>query len=128
MANKEAAVAELTDLFRNSNAALLTEYRGLTVAQLKQQYDLVILDCPPLLAVAETREIAGLSDGVILAAKWRSTPDEAIVTAARLLPIRLNHYIGIALTRVDLRKQSRFAPDDSTSYYTQYQQYVAAAA
>ncbi len=99
-----------------------------TVAQLKQQYDLVILDCPPLLAVAETREIAGLSDGVILAAKWRSTPDEAIVTAARLLPIRLNHYIGIALTRVDLRKQSRFAPDDSTSYYTQYQQYVAAAA
>lgn len=36
MANKEAAVAELTDLFRDSNAALLTEYRGLTVAQLTQ--------------------------------------------------------------------------------------------
>ena len=35
MANKEASVAELTDRFRNSNAALLTEYRGLTVAQLK---------------------------------------------------------------------------------------------
>ena len=34
MANKEAAVAELTELFRNSSAALLTEYRGLTVAQL----------------------------------------------------------------------------------------------
>ncbi|MCU1438399.1 MAG: ribosomal protein [Naasia sp.] len=36
MATKEATVAELTDNFRNSNAALLTEYRGLTVAQLKQ--------------------------------------------------------------------------------------------
>ena len=36
MANKEASVAELTDNFRNSNAVLLTEYRGLTVAQLKQ--------------------------------------------------------------------------------------------
>lgn len=35
MANKEASVAELTDLFRSSNAVLLTEYRGLTVAQLK---------------------------------------------------------------------------------------------
>ena len=35
MANKEASVSELTDLFRNSNAVLLTEYRGLTVAQLK---------------------------------------------------------------------------------------------
>jgi large subunit ribosomal protein L10 len=36
MANKEATVAELTDNFRNSNAIVLTEYRGLTVAQLKQ--------------------------------------------------------------------------------------------
>jgi large subunit ribosomal protein L10 len=35
MANKEATVAELTDSFRTSNAVLLTEYRGLTVAQLK---------------------------------------------------------------------------------------------
>jgi large subunit ribosomal protein L10 len=35
MANKEASVAELTEHFRNSNAVLLTEYRGLTVAQLK---------------------------------------------------------------------------------------------
>ncbi|GEL96252.1 50S ribosomal protein L10 [Cellulomonas composti] len=34
--DKAAAVAELTDLFRESNAAVLTEYRGLTVAQLKK--------------------------------------------------------------------------------------------
>jgi large subunit ribosomal protein L10 len=34
--DKAAAVAELTDQFRNSSAAVLTEYRGLTVAQLKQ--------------------------------------------------------------------------------------------
>jgi len=33
--DKAAAVAELTDKFRTSNAAVLTEYRGLTVAQLK---------------------------------------------------------------------------------------------
>ncbi len=38
MANaaKTAAVAELTELFRGSSAGVLTEYRGLTVAQLKQ--------------------------------------------------------------------------------------------
>ena len=34
--DKAAAVAELTDKFRSSNAAVLTEYRGLTVAQLTQ--------------------------------------------------------------------------------------------
>ena len=35
MATKEATVAELTDKFESSNAVVLTEYRGLTVAQLK---------------------------------------------------------------------------------------------
>ncbi|WP_129336926.1 50S ribosomal protein L10 [Cellulomonas endophytica] len=33
--DKAAAIAELTDRFRESNAAVLTEYRGLSVAQLK---------------------------------------------------------------------------------------------
>jgi large subunit ribosomal protein L10 len=35
-ADKTTAVAELTEEFRSSNAAVLTEYRGLTVAQLKE--------------------------------------------------------------------------------------------
>jgi len=34
--DKAAAVAELSDKFRNSSAAVLTEYRGLTVSQLTQ--------------------------------------------------------------------------------------------
>ena len=36
MADKQASVAELTGLFQSSAAVLLTEYRGLTVAQLKE--------------------------------------------------------------------------------------------
>jgi large subunit ribosomal protein L10 len=36
MANKEATVAELTENFRTSSAIVLTEYRGLSVAQLKE--------------------------------------------------------------------------------------------
>ena len=35
-AAKSAAIAELTDHFRNSGAAVLTEYRGLTVKQLTE--------------------------------------------------------------------------------------------
>lgn len=36
MANKEAAVAELSEKFDSSTAVLLTEYRGLTVGQLQE--------------------------------------------------------------------------------------------
>ena len=35
-ADKATAVAELTDQFRNSSATVLTEYRGLTVAQITE--------------------------------------------------------------------------------------------
>jgi large subunit ribosomal protein L10 len=35
MANKEATIAELKEHFSSSNGIVLTEYRGLTVAQLK---------------------------------------------------------------------------------------------
>jgi large subunit ribosomal protein L10 len=35
-ADKAAAVAELTELFRSSSAGVLTEYRGLSVAQLRE--------------------------------------------------------------------------------------------
>src|ERR1019366_4841540 len=34
--DKEAAVAELTEDFRNASATVLTEYRGLTVASMKE--------------------------------------------------------------------------------------------
>ncbi|HET7800400.1 MAG TPA: 50S ribosomal protein L10, partial [Humibacillus xanthopallidus] len=35
-ADRTAAIAEIADQFRESGAAVLTEYRGLTVAQLSQ--------------------------------------------------------------------------------------------
>jgi large subunit ribosomal protein L10 len=36
MANKEATIAEISEAIRSSSGVLLTEYRGLTVAQLKE--------------------------------------------------------------------------------------------
>ena len=35
-AERQAAVEEITEQFRGSQAAVLTEYRGLTVKQLKE--------------------------------------------------------------------------------------------
>lgn len=98
-----------------------------TVAQLRERFDVVLLDCPPLLAIAESREIASLADGVVLVAHWRKTSADAVRAAAKLLPARLASYIGVVLSQVDLRKQHRFANDDSASYAASYQSYVAAA-
>jgi Mrp family chromosome partitioning ATPase len=55
------------------------------IAALRGTYDLVILDTPPLLALVEAREIAGLADEALLIGRWRATPIPALRLAARQL-------------------------------------------
>jgi len=61
---KESAVAELTELFRESSAAVLTEYRGLTVAELKQLRDSIRQDATYAVAKNTLAEIAAKEAGM----------------------------------------------------------------
>ena len=64
MANKEANVAELTEKFQSSTAVLLTEYRGLTVAQLKELRRSISADATYAVAKNTLIEIAAKNAGV----------------------------------------------------------------
>ena len=64
MANKEASVAELTEKFSSSNAILLTEYRGLTVAQLKELRRSISADATYAVAKNTLLKIAAKNAGV----------------------------------------------------------------
>lgn len=61
---KESAVAELADLFRSSSAAVLTEYRGLTVSELKELRDSLRQDATYAVAKNTLAEIAAKDAGV----------------------------------------------------------------
>jgi uncharacterized protein involved in exopolysaccharide biosynthesis/Mrp family chromosome partitioning ATPase len=47
------------------------------IATLAREFDLIVLDTPPALALAEAREVAAMADSVLLVARWRKTPVEA---------------------------------------------------
>ena len=64
MANKVQNVAELTDSFKSSTAVLLTEYRGLTVAQLKELRRAISKDATYAVAKNTLLEIAAKNAGV----------------------------------------------------------------
>lgn len=64
MANKEANVAELTDKFKSSSAVLLTEYRGLTVGQLKELRRSISADATYAVAKNTLIKIAAANAGV----------------------------------------------------------------
>ncbi|PZU44744.1 MAG: 50S ribosomal protein L10 [Microbacterium sp.] len=64
MAQKEASVAELTKNFEDSTAVLLTEYRGLTVAELKELRNTIRQDAEYAVVKNTLTKIAAKSAGV----------------------------------------------------------------
>lgn len=93
------------------------------IARLREEFDVVILDCPPVLPVAESREIVSLADNVVLVVRWRRTIDRIVNAAIRQLPPRMLKQTGVVLNNVDMKKQVRFGGGDVASFYNHYRAY-----
>lgn len=77
------------------------------VNELSREYDLVVLDCAPVFAVAETRVIASLADAVVVTARAGRTPARALGAAIEQLELSGANVLGIALNRVQKRNVRR---------------------
>ncbi|MDM4762475.1 50S ribosomal protein L10 [Galbitalea sp. SE-J8] len=120
MANKEASVAELTDKFRDSNAVLLTEYRGLTVAQLKQLRTSISADATYAVVKNTLTKIAANNAGIQAFDDALAGPSAiafvhgdtvAVAKALRdfakanpLLVVKSGYFDGNALTEAEVTK------------------------
>jgi capsular exopolysaccharide synthesis family protein len=71
------------------------------IEDVSREYDLVLLDTPPILALAEARDIALLADGVVLVARSGKTSVAALRTACRELDAIGANVLGVALNGVD---------------------------
>lgn len=94
---------------------------GKLVRDLRAYYDLVILDCAPVLAVAETRILVGLADTTVLVARAGRTPIGAMRAAVSHTEAAGGKVLGIALNYVVPRWQSytdSLYLDESKSYYS----------
>ena len=92
---------------------------------LRARFDYVLLDTAPVLAVADTRLLAARADTVLMLVQWRRTPFKAADTAVDLLLESGSNIAGVALTRVNLRQQSRYGYGDRNYYYKALRSYYA---
>lgn len=76
--------------------------------ELKSQYDIIILDAPPLLAVTDAQVLTTMSDGTIIVAYHGVTHKDELVNAKSLLERVKGNVIGVVLNAV---------PEDDSSYY-----------
>jgi capsular exopolysaccharide synthesis family protein len=86
------------------------------IDELREAYDLVVLDCPPVLAVAETRVAVSHAEAVIVVSRWGATPVKAVEAAlAQLAPTGAN-VLGVALNCVNPKAPGRYSYSDPLYY------------
>ncbi|HUB11535.1 MAG TPA: polysaccharide biosynthesis tyrosine autokinase [Acetobacteraceae bacterium] len=85
--------------------------------ELRQEYDLILLDCPPLQAIAEARILAGVADATLLCARWGGTRRPAAQHTLALLEEAHAHVVGCVLTRVDAAAHVRSGYADADVYH-----------
>ena len=89
----------------------------------RKTYDLVVLDCPPVMAVADAVTLSKLVDTVVFVARWGTTPRVLAAHAMRQLRNAHATISGVVLTRVDLEKQQAYGYGDYGYYYGKYKEY-----
>lgn len=92
------------------------------LAHFLERYDLVILDSPPVMAVADARIVSQLADYTVFLVYWARTPREVVINAVNLLRT-VTHRVGIVVNRVDLAKHVRYGYGDYGYYYSRYRSY-----
>jgi polysaccharide biosynthesis transport protein len=87
------------------------------VSGLRQEYDLILLDTPPVQAIAEARILAGIADATLLCVRWCATPRSVVQHTLALLAEAHAHVVGCVLTRVDARVHVRSGYADADVYH-----------
>ena len=94
------------------------------LATLGQTFDWVILDSPPVLAVADASIMANTATGVVFVVGADQTSRQAARAALEQLEAVQAHVIGAVLNRVDLEKNPYYY---SAYYRKEYSRYYAKA-
>ncbi|WP_448188438.1 GumC family protein [Azospirillum sp. sgz301742] len=95
------------------------------IEALRERYDLVIIDSPPTMPLADAYVLARMAEQTVFCVRWDKTPRNVVAAAVRgLLDAKVN-VVGTLLTRVDVRKHARYGYGDIGYYYGRYRNYYA---
>jgi succinoglycan biosynthesis transport protein ExoP len=108
--NRPALITEL--MFSDRIVDVLDYYR--------ERYELIVIDSPPLVPLVDGRALAELADRIVLASAWDQTPSEVLARTIDLLAPVHDRILGIALTRVDLRRLRFYDYYRSSTYLKPY--------
>ncbi len=96
------------------------------IRALSARYDLVVLDTPPTLVVADARILCPAADAVVYVVRWDHTPRGAVAEGLRELAAVGAPLRGVALTMVNEVRAARYPVDGYVYYRGRYRDYYGA--
>ena len=92
------------------------------ITEMRQHFDYIFIDTPPVLAVPDARVIAKTADAVIFSVRWNKTAREAVVEGLRVFGQVNIRVIGLVLSQVNVNKMTRYGYS-SYGYYKEAAKY-----
>jgi len=90
---------------------------------LRDKFDLIVIDSPPLMAAADARILSRLSDATILVVRWGSTRRQAVKMSVKQLLAAGAPLAGGLLTMVNAKKHAQYSYGDSGAYAGELEKY-----
>jgi capsular polysaccharide biosynthesis protein/MinD-like ATPase involved in chromosome partitioning or flagellar assembly len=111
-------------------ALFVREQTPRLLRQLRESYDCVIIDGPPLLGTAESRLLPSMADKLLFVVKWGTTRRDVAENALRLLrgagsDKDSSELPTAILTRVDLKQHARYRFGDAGEFLVKYRNYYS---
>ena len=108
----------------NSAEILNSNIMRAFVQGLARQFDLIILDTPPLKTVSDALVTTQLADYIVFLVQWEQTSGELAVNALnQMRDLRKN--VGVVLAQVDVRRHMRYGYSDHGYCNPKYRDYYA---
>lgn len=87
------------------------------IAALRERFDIVVLNSPPILAVGDARTLARFADATLLVLRWGRTTADLLKAAVALLD---SDIAGVIINRVDFDRHAAMSYGDQLQYYRHY--------
>lgn len=82
--------------------------------RLRGQFDLIVVNAPPILAVRDARTLSGIADDTLMVVNWGSTKTEELATAIDAMG---DAPLGVVFNNVDYADHARRRHSDSLQYF-----------
>lgn len=101
----------------NSSLVFVSEKFKSLIAELREGYDYVILDCAPVLQISDYIHVSKVSDGVLFLVAYGKTTKSQVTEAIKELKKSDVNILGSVFTMYDKKK------DKNLGYHSYYQRY-----